>query len=90
MLQTQQIEENTALSQTALWQQISEFLQEDDVIVAEVGTANAVVWTNLAVTAKYLVQPIWGSIGYTLPALLGSMLAAPQRRHLLLGMVRFS
>ena len=34
-------------------------------------------------TAKYLVQPIWGSIGYTLPALLGSMLAAPQRRHLL-------
>ncbi|WP_313484272.1 alpha-keto acid decarboxylase family protein [Acinetobacter variabilis] len=83
-LQTQQIEENTALSQTALWQQISEFLQEDDVIVAEVGTANAgLSGLTLAVTAKYLVQPIWGSIGYTLPALLGSMLAAPQRRHLL-------
>ena len=29
------------------------------------------------------MQPIWGSIGYTLPALLGSMLAAPKRRHLL-------
>jgi indolepyruvate decarboxylase len=28
-------------------------------------------------------QPIWGSIGYTLPALLGTMMAAPQRRQLL-------
>jgi len=84
LLQTQQLEENTALSQTSLWQQISEFLQEDDVIVAEVGTANAgLSGLTLPVTAKYLVQPIWGSIGYTLPALLGSMLAAPQRRHLL-------
>lgn len=29
-------------------------------------------------------QPLWGSIGYTLPSLLGTMLAAPDRRHILL------
>ncbi|MCE6983591.1 alpha-keto acid decarboxylase family protein, partial [Pseudomonas frederiksbergensis] len=28
-------------------------------------------------------QPIWGSIGYTLPALLGSLLAQPERRQML-------
>src|SRR6202035_5914620 len=28
-------------------------------------------------------QAIWGSIGYTLPATLGSILAAPGRRHIL-------
>src|SRR5690606_27392997 len=76
--------EHAALSQAALWQQIAGFLQEDDVIVAEVGTANAgLSGLALPVSSKYLVQPIWGSIGYTLPALLGSMLAAPHRRHLL-------
>ena len=31
----------------------------------------------------YISQATWGSIGYTLPALLGSLLAAPHRRHLL-------
>ncbi|MFF0760634.1 thiamine pyrophosphate-dependent enzyme [Streptomyces sp. NPDC003737] len=32
----------------------------------------------------FVGQPLWGSIGYTLPALLGCMLAAPERRHILL------
>ncbi|MNJ48826.1 Alpha-keto-acid decarboxylase [compost metagenome] len=31
----------------------------------------------------YITQPIWGSIGYTLPALLGSLLAQPERRQML-------
>lgn len=72
------------LSQTALWQYIGSFLKEQDVILAEVGTSNSSLSNmSLPVTAQYIAQPIWGSIGYTLPALFGSMLAAPERRHVL-------
>jgi indolepyruvate decarboxylase len=31
----------------------------------------------------FVTQAVWGSIGYSLGALLGTMIAAPQRRHLL-------
>ena len=72
------------LTQNALWQYIGGFLKPEDVIVAEVGTSNsALSGMLLPKKSKYIAQPIWGSIGYTLPALLGSMLATPQRRHIL-------
>jgi TPP-dependent 2-oxoacid decarboxylase len=72
------------LTQNALWQYIGGFLKPEDVIVAEVGTSNsALSGMLLPKMSKYIAQPIWGSIGYTLPALLGSMLATPQRRHIL-------
>ncbi|MEJ7517610.1 thiamine pyrophosphate-dependent enzyme, partial [Staphylococcus pasteuri] len=32
----------------------------------------------------YIGQPLWGSIGYTLPATLGSQIANKERRNLLL------
>src|SRR5260370_20550532 len=38
---------------------------------------------KLAEACRFMRQPIWGAIGYTLPALLGTALAAPDRRHLL-------
>lgn len=73
-----------ALSHAWLWQQIAPFIRADDVIVAEIGTANAGLSSLVfPKSVDYIAQPIWGSIGYTLPALLGSMLAAPKRRHLL-------
>jgi indolepyruvate decarboxylase len=31
-----------------------------------------------------ITQPLWASIGYSLPAALGTALAAPERRHILL------
>ncbi|MFI7825937.1 thiamine pyrophosphate-dependent enzyme, partial [Acinetobacter baumannii] len=72
------------LSQDVLWNYISGFLKEDDVIIGEVGTSNsALSGIKLPATAKYIAQPLWGSIGYTLPALLGSLLAAPERRQIL-------
>ena len=33
---------------------------------------------------SFIGQPLWGSIGYTLPATLGSQLANPNRRNILL------
>lgn len=32
---------------------------------------------------KFIGQPLWGSIGYTFPAMLGSQIANPASRHLL-------
>lgn len=79
-----EVPEQQALSQDVLWNAISGFLKEDDVIIGEVGTSNsALAGLKLPATAKYIAQPLWGSIGYTLPALLGSLLAAPERRQIL-------
>jgi indolepyruvate decarboxylase len=48
-----------------LWNYISGFLKEDDVIIGEVGTSNsALSGIKLPATAKYIAQPLWGSIGY--------------------------
>jgi len=43
-------------------------------------------WGNhrLPEDVLFLGQPLWASIGYTLPALLGACLAAPSRRGVLL------
>ncbi|GAA5631533.1 indole-3-pyruvate decarboxylase [Acinetobacter calcoaceticus] len=78
------VPEQQKLSQDILWDAVADFLKEDDVIIGEVGTSNsALAGLKLPATAKYIAQPLWGSIGYTLPALLGSLLAAPERRQIL-------
>ncbi|MGE8644211.1 alpha-keto acid decarboxylase family protein [Acinetobacter vivianii] len=78
------VPEQQKLSQDILWSAVADFLKEDDVIIGEVGTSNsALAGLKLPATAKYIAQPLWGSIGYTLPALLGSLLAAPERRQIL-------
>ncbi|MCH7315352.1 thiamine pyrophosphate-binding protein [Acinetobacter sp. ANC 3882] len=83
-LKTVEVPEQQTLSQDILWNAIAGFLKEDDVIIGEVGTSNsALAGLQLPATAKYIAQPLWGSIGYTLPALLGSLLAAPERRQIL-------
>lgn len=83
-VQAIEVPEQQKLSQELLWNAIAGFFKEDDVIIGEVGTSNsALSGLKLPATAKYIAQPLWGSIGYTLPALLGSLLAAPERRQIL-------
>lgn len=78
------IQPEQKLSQATLWNRMMPFFQADDVILGEVGTSNsALSGLSLPATATYISQPIWGSIGYTLPALLGTLLAAPERRQIL-------
>ena len=75
---------DAALTQARLWPQIAAFIAEDDVVIAESGTANIGLGSvRMPDGVQYINSPIWGSIGFTLPALLGSQMAAPQRRHLL-------
>lgn len=72
------------LVQDYFWQRIRRFIQADDVLVVENGTSGAAIGGMRMPNGVTVVnQPIWGSIGYTLPALLGTMMASPERRQLL-------
>lgn len=76
---------STPLTQERFWTRMQAFLQPGDVLVAEQGTSYfGSADLALPRDCTFVGQPLWGSIGYTLPALLGTMLAAPDRRHILL------
>ncbi|WP_286219283.1 thiamine pyrophosphate-dependent enzyme [Paraoerskovia sediminicola] len=63
-----------------LWPTLSAWLRPGTTVVAEAGTAfYGAVGMNLPDDCELLGQPVWSSIGYTLPATLGAMLAAPGR-----------
>ncbi|OUB30483.1 indolepyruvate decarboxylase [Bacillus thuringiensis serovar yunnanensis] len=73
------------ISQKRFWNQIYHFLQPEDVIIADQGTAfYGAAMMPLPLKSKFIGQPLWGSIGYTLPALLGTQLADVNRRNVLL------
>jgi TPP-dependent 2-oxoacid decarboxylase len=73
-----------ALTQAAYWGRIQSFLREADVLIAEDGTSSAgAMGLTLPPRCTFITQAVWGSIGYSLGALLGTLIAAPQRRHLL-------
>ncbi len=77
-------ENGDRLTHEALWPRVARFLKEGDVVIGEAGTSNtALLGTPFPKGTHYIAQPIWGAIGYTLPALFGSQLGSPQRRHLL-------
>jgi indolepyruvate decarboxylase len=72
------------LSHARLWPRIAEFLREGDVILAESGTSQSgLSGIRLPAHTTFISQTTWGSIGYTLAALLGSLLAEHARRQLL-------
>ncbi|MEU5303473.1 alpha-keto acid decarboxylase family protein [Streptomyces noursei] len=72
------------LTQDALWAAVGAFLPPAGVLVAEQGTAFfGAQELPLPRDARFVGQPMWGSIGYTLPATLGTQLAAPDRRSVL-------
>jgi alpha-keto-acid decarboxylase len=73
------------LSQEALWDVVSAALRPGDLVIAEQGTSFYGMGSHrLPDDTVFIGQPLWASIGYTLPALLGAALAAPQRRPVLL------
>src|SRR5699024_11586551 len=56
-----------------------------DVIVAEQGTSFFGAYDLLfSIVNTFIGQPLWGSIGYTLPATLGTQIVDKQRRNVLL------
>ncbi|MDC6118109.1 thiamine pyrophosphate-binding protein [Serratia rubidaea] len=73
------------LDQHAFWRQLQAFLQPGDVIIADQGTACfGAAALSLPQDCLFINQPLWGAIGYTLPAAFGVQTALPDRRVLLL------
>jgi indolepyruvate decarboxylase len=71
------------LTQAAYWQAIQGYIRAGDVLVAEDGTSYASAGLRLPPDCTFVSQVIWGSIGYSVGSLLGTLTAAPERRHLL-------
>lgn len=73
------------LTQAHYWKALEKFLRPGDVIIAEDGTSNSgATEMKLPTGCSFVTQAVWGSIGYTVGALLGTLCAAPERRHILL------
>ncbi|MCU5745852.1 alpha-keto acid decarboxylase family protein [Staphylococcus sp. SQ8-PEA] len=76
---------NEPLTQAEYFSMLSGFFKKDDVILADQGTSFFGSYTlPLSQNNRYIAQPLWGSIGYTLPATLGAQLADSRRRNILL------
>ncbi|CQD13925.1 indole-3-pyruvate decarboxylase [Mycolicibacterium conceptionense] len=76
---------DVALTQEALWDRLSEALTPGNVVLADQGTSfYGMAGHRLASGVTFIGQPLWGSIGYTLPAALGAGLADRDRRTVLL------
>ena len=72
------------LTQAHYWKAMEKFLKPGDVIIAEDGTSNSgATEMRLPAGCSFVTQAVWGSIGYTVGALLGTLCAAPDRRHIL-------
>jgi TPP-dependent 2-oxoacid decarboxylase len=72
------------LTQGEYWAAIQDFVREGDVLIAEDGTAAGGAWQlSLPRGCTFVCQAVWGSIGYSVGSALGTLLAAPHRRHLL-------
>jgi indolepyruvate decarboxylase len=75
---------NGLLTQAAYWNAMQKFIRPGDVILAEDGTSIiGAGQLTLPDDCTFISQAVWGSIGYATAALLGTLLAAPNRRHLL-------
>jgi indolepyruvate decarboxylase len=76
---------DAVLTQAALWDAVAAALAPGDLVLADQGTSFYGLGPHhLPHDAVFLGQPLWASIGYTLPAILGAAIAAPQRRPVLL------
>jgi indolepyruvate decarboxylase len=71
------------LTQAAYWQAIQGYLRPGDVLFVDNGTSYALFGLKLPPNCTFVGSVNWGSIGYSVGALLGTLTAAPDRRHLL-------
>ncbi|HET9256804.1 MAG TPA: thiamine pyrophosphate-binding protein, partial [Pseudonocardiaceae bacterium] len=71
------------LTQAAYWQAIQDYIRPGDVLLIDNGTSYAVFGLRLPPKCTFVGSVNWGSIGYSVGALLGTLTAAPDRRHLL-------
>jgi len=78
-----QTEGSAKLTQAAYWQAMQGYLREGDVLFVDNGTSYALFGLTFPPKCTFVGSVNWGSIGYSVGALLGTLTAAPQRRHIL-------
>jgi len=72
------------LTQESYWRELQTFVRPGDVLVVEDGTSTSgTAGLVLPDGCTYIAQTLWGSIGYSVGAMLGTLVAAPHRRQLL-------
>ena len=72
------------LTHAYFWEKIFECLAKNPIVLAEAGTSLfGALQMPLPDGTKFISQTLWGSIGYTLGALLGAKIAAPERQTVL-------
>ncbi len=77
--------DNAPLTQETYFKMMQDFIGIDDVILAEQGTSFFGAYDlNLYKDNTFIGQPLWGSIGYTLPATIGTQMSDLYRRNILL------
>ncbi|EEM8426587.1 indolepyruvate decarboxylase [Salmonella enterica subsp. enterica serovar Essen] len=73
------------LTQESFWQTLQQYLKPGDIVLVDQGTAAfGAAALSLPDDAEVVVQPLWGSIGYSLPAAFGAQTACPDRRVILI------
>lgn len=73
------------LTQENFWQTLQQYLKPGDILLVDQGTAAfGAAALSLPDGAEVVVQPLWGSIGYSLPAAFGAQTASPDRRVILI------
>ena len=77
------VDGSAKLTQAAYWQAIQGYIRSGDVLVADPSNSYGSLGLHLPPNCAVVSQVIWGSIGYGVGSLLGTLTAAPQRRHLL-------
>jgi len=77
--------DETALDQATFWHEVQGWLPPATTVVAEAGTSfYGALDLRLPERSDLLGQPVWSSIGYTIPAMLGAGLARRDRRPVLI------
>ena len=81
----QQPNADAELTQKVLWDKLCDALTPGNIVLADQGTCfYGMAGHRLPHGVTFVGQPLWASIGYTLPAALGAALAQPGRRVVLL------
>ncbi|WP_369311347.1 alpha-keto acid decarboxylase family protein [Providencia rettgeri] len=76
--------EQDSITAEYLYPRLENMFREDDIIIAETGTASmGLGFALLPKNAQFHNQTLWGAIGWATPAAFGAAIAAPNRRVIL-------
>jgi indolepyruvate decarboxylase len=74
-----------AIGAAALYSRWANFLEPNDILIAETGTASmGLGFARMPKGASFHNQTLWGSIGWATPAALGAAVASPRQRVVLI------